>query len=575
MTEQIKSSGHRLAGLVAMLLMLACGNRNETEDEKAGDLSKQSPSLPAPKTSAGAAQTACARYDEPEPAPAATGTAPPPQVKRPSPKSRPLLENPFVDTATDEKSTFGVDVDTASYTMVRSFIKAGMMPPPGRIRIEEMLNYFRYSYPAPPTSAFGFMTDAAEAPWALERRLVRIGIKGREIAAAARPRSNLVFLIDVSGSMLGPNKLGLLKQGFAMMIDKLDERDTVSIVTYAGRSGIALPPTAGNRRAVILTALESLEPAGGTNGSQGIQSAYRIAAESFIPGGTNRVLVATDGDFNMGMTSPSALQLLIERMAGTGIYLTMLGFGQGNPQDKTMELLADHGNGNYAFIDSAAEARRFLSRELTGTLVTIAKDVKLQVAWNPRTVKSFRLIGYENRQLEEDDFADDTKDAGDIGSGHTVTALYDIEPVSQRSTGETFGKVSIRFKAPDGSTSQLVEGELPAGAQPMEEMTTDFRFATAVAAFGMVLRGSKHVGNLTLQEVETLAAGALGDDPEGERSELVALVKKARLRRASLAAAAPPSVGKRYDQPPASRTPVSRPPAPRPQKSKPQKELSF
>jgi len=429
-----------------------------------------------------------------------------------------------------------VDVDTASYTMVRALIKGSMFPPPARVRIEEMLNYFRYSYPSPPDKAFGFMADAARAPWAPERRLVRIGIKGRELAAAARPRSNLVFLIDVSGSMLGPSKLGLLKQGFAMMIDKLDERDTVAIVTYAGRSGIALPPTAGNRRAVILTALESLEPGGGTNGSQGIQSAYRIAAESFIQGGTNRVLVATDGDFNMGMTSRSDLQALIERMAGTGIYLTMLGFGQGNPQDKTMELLADHGNGNYAFIDSATEARRFLSRELTGTLVTIAKDVKLQVVWNPKTVKSFRLIGYENRQLEDRDFADDSKDAGDIGSGHTVTALYDVEPISQRSEGESFGKVSIRYKAPDGDTSQLVEGDLPGGDQPLTDLTTDFRFATAVAAFGMVLRGSQHVGKFSLQDVETIAASALGDDVEGERSEFVALVRKAKLRKAAVQA---------------------------------------
>ncbi|MBL8743070.1 MAG: von Willebrand factor type A domain-containing protein, partial [Myxococcales bacterium] len=416
-------------------------------------------------------------------------------------------------------------------TTVRSLLKAGVLPPPNRVRIEEMLNYFRYSYPSPPDKAFGFMADTVRAPWAADRRLVRIGIKGRELTDSARPPSNLVLLIDVSGSMLGPDKLGLLKQGFALMIDKLNERDTVSIVTYAGRSGIALPPTRADKRALILSALESLEPGGGTNGSQGIQTAYRLAGESFIQGGTNRVLVATDGDFNMGMTSRTDLHALIERMAATGVYLTMLGFGRANPQDRTMELLADRGNGNYAFIDSAAEARRFLSRELTGTLVTIAKDVKIQVEWNPKTVRSFRLIGYENRQLEERDFNDDSKDAGEIGAGHTVTALYDIQPSLQKSDGESLGKVSIRFKAPDGDASQLVEGAIQPGDDDLANASTDFRFAAAVAAFGMVLKGSQHIGKYSLDDVARLASGALGDDPEGERSGFVALVKRAIERR--------------------------------------------
>ncbi len=531
-----RTSRFTKAGLVlAMLFMIGCRDADRSKETDGASTPSRPKALNESHDASAASSAAPAATGtaaaESEPAPSASGAAPQATSKRPPPKPNAVHENPFLETASEPTSTFAVDVDTAGYTMVRALLKAGVLPPPGRIRIEEMLNYFRYSYPSPPDRAFGFMADTTRAPWAPERRIVRIGIKGREISAAARPRSNLVFLIDVSGSMLGADKLGLLKQGFALMIDKLDERDTVSIVTYAGKSGIALPPTKGNQRAVILTALESLEPSGSTNGSQGIQSAYRIAAESFIQGGTNRVLVATDGDFNMGMTSRTDLQALIERMAATGVYLTMLGFGRFNPEDKTMELLADKGNGNYTFIDSAAEARRFLSRELTGTLVTIAKDVKVQVTWDPSTVRSYRLIGYENRKLAERDFNDDSKDAGEIGSGHTVTALYDVEPVRQSTAGQTFGKVSIRFKAPDADTSQLVEGDIPAGDETMSAVSTDFRFATAVAAFGMVLRGSQHIGALTLDDVEALAAGALGDDPEGERSEFVALVKRAKARK--------------------------------------------
>lgn len=537
MTSRNSRAMHGL--LLAMLLLIGCGDAAKKKGSGREDTAAEAvpAGMPASanakaKDDTAATATAAAPAATSEPAPMASGAAPKPDVKPAPPKPKSAVqENPFLDTVTNPTSTFAVDVDTAGYTMVRALLKAGVLPPPNRIRIEEMLNYFRYSYPSPPDRAFGFMADTARAPWALEHRLVRIGIKGRELTAAARPRSNLVFLIDVSGSMLGPDKLGLLKQGFALMIDKLDERDTVSIVTYAGKSGIALPPTKGNQRAVILTALESLEPSGATNGSQGIQSAYRIAADNFIQGGTNRVIVATDGDFNMGMTSRTDLQALIERMAKTGVFLTMLGFGRTNPEDKTMELLADKGNGNYTFIDSAAEARRFLSREMTGTLVTIAKDVKIQVTWDPTMVRSYRLIGYENRALAEQDFNDDSKDAGEIGSGHTVTALYDIEPVRGSTTGSKLGKVAIRFKAPDADVSQLVEGDIIGSDETMAAVSTDFRFATAVAAFGMALRGSQYIGKMTLADVETLAASALGDDSEGERTGFVALVKRAKERK--------------------------------------------
>jgi Ca-activated chloride channel family protein len=440
-------------------------------------------------------------------------------------------ENPFISTAVDSKSTFSIDVDTASYTMMRGLVESGQKPGAGLVRIEEMVNYFKYSYPNPDDAAFGFMTDAAQAPWAPDHRLVRIGIKGREIPMAQRPPSNLVFLVDVSGSMQGPDRIGLLKDGFAMLAKQLDARDTVSIVTYAGNTGVALRPTKGNETQTILNALAALQSGGSTNGAGGITEAYRIAKESFIEGGANRVILATDGDFNVGVTSQPELQSLIEREAKSGVFLSVLGFGRGNYQDKTMELLADKGNGNYAYLDSAEEARRVLVAEVAGTLLTIAKDVKIQVAWDPTVVKSFRLIGYENRVLSHQDFNDDTKDAGEIGAGHTVTALYDVVPVSQTTAGKSFGTLSIRYKDPDGTTSRLVEGSLPASDGRFDDMSTDFRFAASVAAFGMILRDSPHKGKLTFEDVEGIAKSSLGDDADGYRKQFASLVAKAATLR--------------------------------------------
>jgi Ca-activated chloride channel family protein len=444
-------------------------------------------------------------------------------------------DNPFISTAVDPKSTFSIDVDTASYSMMRGLVESGQRPGAGLVRVEEMVNYFKYSYPNPDDAAFGFMADAAQAPWAPDHRLVRIGIKGREIPMAQRPPSNLVFLVDVSGSMQGPDRIGLLKDGFAMLAKQLDARDTVSIVTYAGNTGVALRPTKGDKTQVILDALGALQSGGSTNGAGGILEAYKLAKESFIEGGANRVILATDGDFNVGVTSQPELQTLIEREAKSGVFLSVLGFGRGNYQDKTMELLADKGNGNYAYLDSAEEARRVLVAEVAGTLLTIAKDVKIQVAWDPNVVKSFRLIGYENRVLSHQDFNDDTKDAGEIGAGHTVTALYDVVPVSQTTAGRSFGTLSIRYKDPDGTTSRLVEGALPGSDARFDDMSTDFRFAASVAAFGMILRDSPHKGKLTFEDVEGIAKSSLGDDPDGYRKQFASLVAKA----ATLPAATP------------------------------------
>jgi Ca-activated chloride channel homolog len=533
------ASGVAAAAAATMLFVRSAAR--EASPASVGDMGKQAAASGVPAKNMrygvpGPAATAASMADREQKA--ADDALAPGKAKReqapngldiPAPPGPP--ENPFISTAVDTKSTFSIDVDTASYTMMRGLVESGQKPGAGLVRIEEMVNYFKYSYPNPDDAAFGFMADAAQAPWAPDHRLVRIGIKGREIPMAQRPPSNLVFLVDVSGSMQGPDRIGLLKDGFAMLAKQLDARDTVSIVTYAGNTGVALRPTKGDKTQVILDALGALQSGGSTNGAGGITEAYRIAKESFIEGGANRVILATDGDFNVGVTSQPELQSLIEREAKSGVFLSVLGFGRGNYQDKTMELLADKGNGNYAYLDSAEEARRVLVAEVAGTLLTIAKDVKIQIAWDPNVVKSFRLIGYENRVLSHQDFNDDTKDAGEIGAGHTVTALYDVVPVSQTTAGKSFGTLSIRYKDPDGTTSRLVEGSLPASDARFDDMSTDFRFAASVAAFGMLLRDSPHKGKLTFEDVEGIAKSSLGDDPEGYRKQFASLVAKAATLR--------------------------------------------
>ncbi len=462
-----------------------------------------------------------------------------------------IVENPFLTVAQNPLSTFSIDVDTASYANVRRFLNQYMLPPPDAVRIEELVNYFDYGYEPPEgdETPFAARVTVASCPWRPEHRLARIGLKGWEMSAAERPPSNLVFLLDVSGSMRAKNKLPLVKKALKMLVWKLSEDDHVAMVVYAGASGLVLPPTPGDNRRAILRALNELEAGGSTHGSAGIQQAYDVAVQNFVRGGTNRVILATDGDFNVGTTNRGELTRLIEEKARSGVFLTVLGFGMGNLKDATMEQLADKGNGNYAYIDTEREAKKVLVRELGATLVTIAKDVKIQVEFNPAQVSAYRLIGYENRMLRAEDFNDDTKDAGEIGAGHTVTALYELAPTGQRTgtpavdplryqqppqnlsreaaSGEAF-TLKLRYKAPDGDTSKLLEFPIVDEDLPYARADKDFKFAASVASFGMLLRGSAHKGSADFDTVLELAQEGLGRDPHGYREEFLGLVQKAK-----------------------------------------------
>jgi Ca-activated chloride channel family protein len=461
-------------------------------------------------------------------------------------------DNPFLAVAQNPLSTFSVDVDTASYANVRRFLSQGRRPPRDAVRIEELVNYFPYRY-APPVDGrpFAASMEVASAPWAPEHRLVRIGLKGREVSDAARPRANLVFLLDVSGSMDEPNKLPLVKESLRLLTNRLRADDRVAIVVYAGASGLALPPTSAAEKAKILDAIDELKPGGSTNGAAGIQLAYDIAKANFVTGGVNRVILATDGDFNVGTTSEGDLTRLIEEQARSGVFLTVLGFGMGNYKDSTLEKLADKGNGNYAYIDTAAEARKALVEQAGGTLVTIAKDVKLQVEFNPAQVQAYRLIGYENRLLRKEDFNNDKIDAGEIGAGHTVTALYEIVPAgaAMPETGSVdplkYQKVEapgggrpapdsgelltlkVRYKEPAGDVSTKLEFPLRDEGRSFEDASADFKFAASVAAFGMILRDSPYKGAATLPDVGRWAQAGLEQDAGGYRAGFLGLLKQA------------------------------------------------
>ena len=458
---------------------------------------------------------------------------------------RRLEEQSYRDAKATPLSTFSIDVDTAGYSIVRRFLTNGQLPPQGAVRIEEMLNYFDYKYPAPSGDhPFAIHTAAAVAPWDDSRRLVRIGIKGQEIAPAETPRANLIFLIDVSGSMEDEAKLPLLRRAFKLLVDRLRDDDKVGIVVYAGSSGVVLEPTSDKQR--ILEALDRLSAGGSTNGAQGIEAAYKLAAANFAKEGINRVILATDGDFNVGVTSESDLVSLIETKAKSGIFLSVIGFGDGNYNDSAMEQLADKGNGNYAYIDTLDEARKVLVQQMAGTLVTIAKDVKIQVEFNPALVASYRLIGYENRALADEDFNDDQKDAGEIGAGHTVTALYEVVPRGAASkdapkvdalryqkrdaTGDGADElltVKVRYKRPDGTKSQLITQTLRDSPKTLDQSDPDFRFAAAVAAFGMKIRDSRFAPKVDFGDVLRLAKSGLADDADGVRAEFLSLVRKA------------------------------------------------
>lgn len=454
-------------------------------------------------------------------------------------------ENPFNAVSAEPLSTFSVDVDTASYANTRRFLRDGMLPPKDAVRVEELLNYFHYAYPAPAKGApFSITTEVGPAPWNGRHKLVRIGLASQAIADEDVPARNLVFLLDVSGSMAVENKLPLLVSAMNLLVDNLRSKDRISIVVYAGASGLVLPSTRGDKKLEIRRALASLSAGGSTNGAEGIQLAYQQARGSFIANGINRVILCTDGDFNVGTTSEGELTRLIESEREHHVFLTVLGFGMGNLKDSTMEKLADRGNGNYAYIDTIDEARKVLVKQAGATLVTVAKDVKIQVEMNPATVAGYRLIGYENRLLAAEDFNDDTKDAGEIGAGHAVTALYEIVPAGepvprakvdklkyQTPAAPTGGAstelmtVKVRYKAPTGDTSRLLSQVVQDASVSVERTSVDFRWAMAVAGFGMLLRESPERGTLSWPQVLTLAKSSLGKDRDGYRRELLELVE--------------------------------------------------
>lgn len=459
--------------------------------------------------------------------------------------------NPIQRVAENPVSTFSIDVDSGSYANVRRMLVAGSLPPSDAVRAEEMINYFDYDY-APPANAatpFSVTTELAPAPWNENRQLLLVGIKGYEVPVAQIPAANLVFLIDTSGSMQSPDKIDLLKQAFAQMVDTLRPQDRVSIVTYAGSAGLVLPSTQGSDKSTILMALDQLYAGGSTNGGAGIELAYATAQAHFIDGGVNRVILATDGDFNVGTVDIDALKSLVEARRESGIALTTLGFGTGNYNDETAEQLADIGNGNHAYIDTLGEARKVLVDELSSTMLTIAKDVKIQMEFNPAVVAEYRLIGYENRALRREDFNNDKVDAGEIGAGHDVTALYELALVGsggesvdplryggeagiKQAAGGELGFLRLRYKAPNGNTSRLIEQPI-ATASIQKQASERLQFAASVAAFADALDGSRHLGSWTLDDIARLAQGSRGKDADGYRGEFVALVEQARALRAN------------------------------------------
>ncbi len=460
-----------------------------------------------------------------------------------------IAENPFLTTASAPRSTFSIDVDHASYSNVRRFLRQGQRPPRDAVRLEELINYFPYDLPAPRgEDPVSITTEVSTAPWNATHRLVRVGLKGRPIDVDSLPPNNLVFLIDVSGSMSSDDKLPLLKSAFRLLVNELRPQDRVALVVYAGNAGVVLPPTPGSQKDSILDAIDRLEAGGSTAGGAGIRLAYDVAKQSFMPQGNNRVILATDGDFNVGVSSDAELVQLIEERREQGTFLTVLGFGTGNVKDSKMEKLADKGNGNYAYVDNIMEARKVLVTEMGGTLLTIAKDVKLQIEFNPSRVGAYRLLGYENRLLRDEDFKDDTKDAGELGSGHVVTALYELIPPGSPDLATVPRPDSLRYTKTPSRTDAAISSELmyvklrykpPTGFRSREithvvadettaSPSTDFVFASAVAEFGMVLRDSPHKGKSSLDSVIVRAERSRGVDPFGYRSEFASLAKMAR-----------------------------------------------
>lgn len=460
-----------------------------------------------------------------------------------------IKENSFVAVAQQPVTTFSADIDRAAYANVRRIIGYGKIPPKDAVRIEEMVNYFDYDYPAPEegsASPLRVSPELAPAPWNPNHLLLRIGLQAKKIDLAKAPPSNIVFLIDVSGSMDEENKLPLLQSSFKMLLGQLRPDDKVAIVTYANGTKVALPSTSVKDKEKIIKVLDNLYASGGTSGGKGIQLAYEQAQKSFIKNGNNRIILATDGDFNIGINNTTDLEKFIEKQRESGIYMSVLGFGMGNYRDDMAETIADKGNGNYAYIDNITEAKKVLVNELSGTLFAVAKDVKLQLEFNPKYVKEYKLIGYENRMLANEDFTNDKKDAGEIGAGHTVTALYELVPsdgkvaqslryqsqeLNEKGKGNELGFLKIRYKDPKVKDAKSVEITEPLvfNKKALKETSTDYRFAASVAEFGILLRDNSNKANATYDQVIELAEGAIGKDPEGYRKEFVRLVKSVKM----------------------------------------------
>ena len=458
-----------------------------------------------------------------------------------------FIENPFETPKNAPLSTFSIDVDNASYTNVRRFINNGQTVPADAVRVEEMINFFKYKYPQPlGDNPFSINTEYSESPWNVKHKLLRIGLQGKNIPTDELPASNLVFLVDVSGSMSDANKLPLLKQSLKILVQELRKEDKVAIVVYAGAAGLVLPPTSGSEKQTIINALENLQAGGSTAGGAGIELAYKTAQENFIKGGNNRVILATDGDFNVGSSSNTEMETLIAEKRKSGVFLTCLGYGMGNYKDSKMEILSDKGNGNYAYIDNIQEANRFLGKEFKGSMFAIAKDVKIQIEFNPKQVQAYRLIGYENRKLRAEDFTNDKIDAGELGSGHTVTALYEIIPVgvssdftgnipdlkytkteaiSENNYKDELATVKFRYKKPDGEKSIEMVQAIKNKPSLLQNASADFKFSAAVGWFGLKLRDSKLIGNKNSADIEKLARQGLSNDSDGYKAEFVRLVE--------------------------------------------------
>ena len=550
-----------------LFLVVACGSPSETQSQGGRAPAETAANQPAPAPEAATPPSGAAKPAIPPNAPTTTNEAAPPQssvtgfadvpadrqdgTTTDNEEYKPLEANQFQRVTSNPLSTFSIDVDTAAYSNLRRFITQGQMPPQDAVRIEEMINYFTYAYPQPEgDKPLAIATEVAPAPWNPQHKLARIGLQSQRIATEALPPSNLVFLIDVSGSMGEENKLPLLQSAFKLMVNQLTAKDTVSIVVYAGAAGLVLPPTPGSQKDKILDALGQLSAGGSTAGGEGIRLAYEVAKSNFKPSGNNRVILASDGDFNVGISSEGELVRLIEDYRTRGVFLTVLGVGMGNLKDAKMEQLANKGNGNYAYIDSMLEAQKVLVSEMGATLLTIAKDVKIQVEFNPALVQAYRLIGYENRLLAAQDFNDDTKDAGELGAGHAVTALYEIIPAGVESDvklpkvdelkyqqaqvdpqayqSNELMLVKLRYKPPKEDKSLLIQEPVVERAVKLEQASNDFKFAAAVAEWGMILRNYNEKGTASYDGVVKLANQSKGTDLDGYRAEFIRLVEKAK-----------------------------------------------